>query len=229
VGAEIAAKGKAGVELTEELLGHSNAYCVRVGVMALATRASDPNDRTRGFERLHDRADEPTKEQREAVIDALAAVAVARGDDVVEEFRALTDGFLHAHVALAALTKRPALDRLTRAGPLLDRITEAFDLADQSSRAAERAQGVRLLRERLPEQIAAVAARFPEALAWIEERLSVERPETRDVLQRTIDALRGGVLGDAEVARLRRVFESHAKKPRDPSRIVQGTRRRGKL
>jgi hypothetical protein len=228
-GAEIARAGKAGLALTEELLENKNGYLVRVGLMALAERASDPRDKTGAFETLHDRADEIEKESRDAVIDALASVVVGRGDDVLPQFASMTDGFLHAFVALEALTVRTSLDRISHADELLARLSEAFDLADQSSRAAERAQGVRLLRQSLPDQIARIALRFPEAIAWVEEHLTYERPETRDVMKEALAALRKRSLGDADIVRLTALFEDHAPKPRDPSRIVKGTRRRGRL
>jgi hypothetical protein len=228
-GAEIARAGKGGLALADELLEHKNPYLVRVGLMALAARAADPRDKTGAFEALHDRADESEKEARDAVIDALVSVVALRGDDVVPAFARMTDGFLHAFVALEALTARPALDKISGADELLARLTEAFDLADESSRAAERAQGVRLLRQGLADQIARIAVRFPAAITWVEERLTYERPETREVMKNALAALRKRSLGDAEFARLTATFEAHAPKPRDPSRIVKGTRRRGRI
>ncbi len=229
VGAAIANAGANGDALTKELLARRETYLLRVGLMALAARAARPSDRTRALEALHDLADAPVKETRDAVIDALASVVAAQGDEVLPKLQAMTDGFLHAFVALEAITARPSLDRLKNADEVLLRIGEAFDLADESSRAAERAQGVRLLREGLADQIARVAGRFPETLAWIEERLARTRPETREVMNQTLVALRKRSIGDAESARLRGLFDSHAPKPRDPSRIVKGMRRRGKL
>jgi hypothetical protein len=229
VGATLAGAGKQGVALGRFFLEHDNEYCVRIGLAALAARASDPKDKTGALATLHDRSDEPKKPERDAVIEALVSVIVARGDGVVPELAKMTDGFLHAYVALEALTSRQALDRLTDHAEVLARLTEAFDLADQSSRSAERSQGVRLLREGLPEHIARIAARFPEAMAWIQERLSVERPESREVLRQAIVALRKRSIGDAETARLVTTFESHDPKPRDPTRVIKGMRRRGKL
>jgi hypothetical protein len=197
--------------------------------MSLAARAADPKDKTGALRTLHDKSDEPNKPARDAVIDALVAVVVARGDDVVPELAQMTDGFLHAYVALEALTARASLDRLTNHEEVVARLTEAFDLADQSSRAAERTQGVRLLREGLPEHVARIVARFPEAVPWLEGRLADERPETREVLRQAIVALRKRSIGDAETARLEAIFASHDPKPRDPTKIIKGMRRRGKL
>ncbi len=228
LGSSLASAGKRGLELTKELLEHKNEYFVRVGLMALAARASSSNDRSGALAALHDRADEPRKVARDAVVDALVSVLLARGDGVVAELASFTDGFLHAYVALQALTERQVLDKLTDAEQVVARLAEAFDLADASSRAAERAQGVRLLRESLPRQIARAAMRFDEVLAWLEPLLAKKRPETRQVLDATIAELRKTQLSDAAAARLRALFAESAPVPRDPSRIVQGTRRRSR-
>ena len=173
VGAELARAGTTGAEVTKELLAQKEPYLVRVGLMALAARASDPRDRSGAFETLHDHADAPAKEARDAVITALTAVVVARGDEVVPSLARMTDGFLHAYVALEALTARTALDRISQPEELLARLGETFDLADDSSRSDKRAQGVRLVREGLPDQIARVGRGAPDARATGDARRHV--------------------------------------------------------
>jgi hypothetical protein len=228
IGKRLASEAKRGLGLTEELLEHKNEYFVRVGLMALAARASTRGDRTGALRLLHDKADETRKSARDAVIDALESVLLARGDELVPELAAFTDGFLHAFVVLEALTRRQVLDKLSDGEAVLARIGEAFDLADASSRAAERAQGVRLLREGLPKQITRTAQRFGETLAFLEPLLSRKRPETRAVLEATLSELRKTTLSDASTARLRAMLAETAPPPRDPSRIVAGTRKRSR-
>lgn len=228
LGIRLAAEGKRALPLTEELLESKNEYFVRVGLMALAARAANPADRTGALDVLHDKADESRKVARDAVTDALVHVLLARGDEVVPVLARFTDGFLHAYVALEALTQRQVLDKLSRHDEVVARLGEAFDLADQSSRAAERAQGVRLLRESLPKQIARAAVRFDAVLEWLEPLLAKKRPETRAVLDETLAALRKTSLSEASTQRLRAAMAESAPKPRDPSRIVQGMRRRSK-
>jgi hypothetical protein len=150
------------------------------------------------------------------------------GEGAVVEFAAWTDGYLQAHVALSALADRVILDALPSRAPVLARLEEAFALADGSPRAAERSQGVRALRGGLPAQITAFAARFPETIAWLERAAQAERPETREVVAEAIRALRRVKLSDAEAARLRAALAKSAPPPRDPSRIVKGTRKRSK-
>ncbi|MFO0616606.1 MAG: hypothetical protein U0414_28695 [Polyangiaceae bacterium] len=228
VGAEIAAAGGGGLALTDELLAARHPYLVRVGLQALAARASDRKDPSGAMKKLHDAADEIDKAARDAVIAALSEVITARGDEVVPKLAAFTDGFLHAYVALEALTARKALDAVKDGVEVTARLDEAFALADTSSRADERAQGVRLLREGLPAHVARLAARFPEARAWLEERLVVERPESRDVIGAALVALRRAGLPEAEAERLVADFEKHSPVRRDAARVVEGTRKRGR-
>ena len=228
IGERLASAGTPGRALTDRFLGDKSGYFQRIGLMALAARASDPKDTTKALTMLHDRADEPMIEIRRAVVDALVLVIASRGDEVVPALRAFTDGYLHAHVALEALTERRSLDVLSDGREVLERFAEAFDLSDLSPRAAERTQGLRILREAFPVELARAFPRFGEVLGFVEERLDRERPESREVIGMSIDALRRAGLRDAEAARLRATFESHGPVPRDPTRIVKGTRRRSR-
>lgn len=228
VGAAIAGRAGDGLALTDELLDQRHPYLVRVGLQALAARASDPKDPSGALKRLHDAADEIEKEARDAVIESLVDVVVARGDGVVDKLQSFTDGFLHAFVALEALTTRKALDAVRDGAAATARLDEAFNLADLSSRADERAQGVRLLREGLPKHIARLAGRFAEARAWLEAHFDVERPESRDVIGLALVALRKQGLPEADAERLTAAFEVHSPVRRDAARVVEGTRKRGR-
>lgn len=228
VGGEIAARGGDGLTVTDELLAAKHPYLVRVGLQAVAARASDPKDPSGALKKLHDAADASEKQARDAVIESLVDVIVARGDGVVPKLKSFTDGFLHAYVALEALTTRKALDAVRDGAAVTERLDEAFTLADLSSRADERAQGVRILREGLALQIARLAGRFPEARAWLEERFTVERPESRDILGLALIALRKQGLAESESVRLTEAFEKHSPVRRDAARIVDGTRKRGR-
>jgi hypothetical protein len=131
-------------------------------------------------------------------------------------------------VALEALADRTLLATLPAGDAVLARLDEAFQLADVSPRAAERSQGLRTLRRGFPVQIARFAVRFPEVLAWFTERTQAKRPETREVVHETILALKKNHLAVAEVDRLMAAFAASAPAPRDPTRIVQGTRNRSR-
>jgi hypothetical protein len=173
-------------------------------------------------------AEDPRHLVRLGVVDALRARIGALGEPAVIDLAAWTDGYLQAHVALEALADRTLLAALPAGGALLARLEEAFALADASPRAAERSQGMRLLRSGMPAQIAAFAARFPEVLAWLEGKTASTRPETREVVAGASAALRRAVVSDVESERLSALLAASGKPPRDPSRIVAGTRKRSR-
>jgi hypothetical protein len=129
---------------------------------------------------------------------------------------------------LEALTDRTILDALHVAEPIIQRLDEAFALADKSPRAAERSQGVRTLRDRMPGQIAALAARFPETITWIERVSRIQRPESRKVVDEAIGALRKDRISNAEAKRLVDLLVASARPDRNAAKIVEGTRKRSK-
>jgi hypothetical protein len=222
VGAQIARRRSgAAARLVEALLEDRREALFRVGLYAVAASGD------RALERLHDLADEPVKERRQAVIDAVAVVVAALGGDAPGRLAAFMDGYLHAHVALEALTRPRALSRVGRAGGVVPLLEAAFDLADEAPRSADRLQGVRLLREGLPGQVARLACRFDEVVALVPAWSERERPETREVVAEVVAALRK-IVGEARADRLRATLASFAKPPRDPSRIVRGTRKRSR-
>lgn len=225
-GARIASEGKAGEALAEELLSSKKASLFYVGAMVLADKAARRGEK-RALGALMDLADEPLKERRDAVLEGLVVVLASRADEGAEAIRPLADGFLHGFVALEALTSPRVLERLARAESVLGVMTDAFDRADEASRAADRAQGVRLLRQGFSAQIARSAVRFSETIDWLKDRLDRERPETREIVADAIKRLRK-VLGEAQADRLRVELEGTAKPPRDPSRIVKGMRNRSR-
>lgn len=177
---------------------------------------------------LQELAEDPRHLVRLGIVEALRMRIAEVGEPAVHELAAWTDGYLQAHVALEALADRTLLNALAAAGPVLARLDEAFRLADESPRAAERAQGMRTLRQGLPAQIGVFAARYPETLQWLERKTRSARPETREVVALSIAALRRAVVSDVEAERLSALLGASGKPPRDPSRIVDGTRKRGR-
>lgn len=214
--------------LARALLGHTGEYPLIVGAHVLAQRALAGVDTRKAMTQLHDLAGEPRHLVRLGVIAAVRDIMLAKGDEVLPEFSAWTDGYLHAHVVLEALSDRHVLDKLRSADELVARLEEAFVLADESPRAAERSQGLRSLREKMPTQVALMAARFGEVIDWVARQTSKQRPETRDVVRNMIAALRKANLKNAEAARLLGALDATAKPPRNPDRIVEGTRKRSK-
>ncbi|NUP09309.1 MAG: hypothetical protein HOW73_24925 [Polyangiaceae bacterium] len=225
-GARIAAEKGAGEEILAELLESKKTSLFYVGVMVLAERAIKSGEK-RALGQLMDLAEDERKERRDAITDALVIVLAARSDEGARVVRPLADGYLHAYVALEALTNARVLEKLSESDSVLGLMSDAFASADEAPRAADRSQGLRLLRLGFPKQIARASVRFADTADWLKERLDWPRPDTREVVAEAIRGLRK-VLGEAEADRLRIELEGNAKPPRDPSRIVKGTRKRSR-
>lgn len=227
-GIAIAARRGRADALVRALLSLTGEYQLIVCAQVLAQRALAGIDARSAMQKLHDLADEPRHLVRLGVIAAVRDIIAARGDDALAELSSWTDGYLHAHVVLEALADRQVLDKLQSPARLLERLDEAFVLADVSPRAAERTQGLRSLREGLPAQVAVMAGRFGEVIDWVSGKTVMQRPETREVVRNVIGALRKANLKDAEALRLLGALDATAKPPRNPDRIVAGTRKRSK-
>ena len=225
-GAAIARGGARSAGVIAALCASQGDYHPIVAAQALAARHL-AGDRGAGGA-LQELAGDSRQVVRAGVVEALRTVLAARGDAAVVELSAWTDGYLQAHVALEAISERAVLTQLGAAEEVVARLAEAFDLADRSPRAAERSQGVRQLRQGLPAQIAAVAARFPAALTWLEARTATSRPESREVIAGAIAALRRGAFPTAQTDRLAAALAASAPPDRDAARVVHGTRKRSK-
>ncbi|AKT42418.1 hypothetical protein [Chondromyces crocatus] len=230
MGQSIARAGGRGVDLLHAMeADERQEFLLMVVAHGYAARMGE--GKADAGELLQRLGEDARKQVRDGVADALRALLGARGEDAVRTLQAWTDGYLQAHVALSALADREVLAHLpSSAGQeVVARLDEAFELADKSPRAAERLQGVRQLREGMPKQIGLFASRFPETLTWLEQKAQiVERPESRQVVDEAITALRRETFPQAEVDRLAKVLASSAPPERYAARIVQGTRKRSK-
>jgi hypothetical protein len=177
---------------------------------------------------LQELAEDSRAVVRAGVIDAVRTLLAADLPATLVDLHDWMDGFLQAHVALEALVDRQILAAVHRPEPIRELLDAAFELADAAPRAADRWQGVRTLRDGLPAQIATFAGRFSEIYDWVLARATAQRPETREVLESTVSALGRASIRKADTDALRDALAKSAKAPRDPSRIVHGTRRRGK-
>lgn len=225
-GARVASEGRSGRALFDTLLASDKESHFYVAVFTLAALASSPNG-SNSLHELVELAEQVEKSRRDAVIEALAAVLAVRKDAGVEQAARGLEGYLHLHVLLEAVTHPRVLEKLASADTVLGPLTTAFDIADDAPRSAGRSQGLRLLRGGMPVQIARLVPRFEQTLDWLRERAARERPETREVVAAAIKAVRK-IVGDAEASRLSAELERHAPAPRDPTRIVQGTRKRSR-
>lgn len=234
VGGALARREGRADALLRDLARSDDEYLRIVAAMTLVLRsllATEKKKHGRAAEALADLqqvAEDPRHLVRTGIVEALRVRLLALGEPAVDELSAWTDGYLQAHVALEALADRMLLTRLSSAEPVLARLDEAFTLADRSPRAAERTQGMRALRQGMPAQIVLLAGRFHETIAWLEDKTASTRPETRRVVSDAIAALRRTVISDADAERLSAKLAASGKPPRDPSRVVQGTRKRGR-
>ena len=242
IGGAIARDRERGRELAR-LLGASEREDARVIAAAAfgAFAASAASGATGGGERgrrkgggssealaaLEELAEDVRGSVRHGVIDALRTVLAADLEGTLAALAGWTDGFLQVHVALEALVDRKVLGMVPNKEALLALLDPAFRLADEASRAADRWQGVRTLRQGFPAQITAFVGRFGELFEWVLAHATVTRPETREVMEQTADALLRASFRKTDVETLRAALAKSAKPPRDPSRVVQGTRKRG--
>jgi len=211
------------------LLGASEAEEARVvSAAAFGAIAMSGSGRKDALAALQELADDSRATIRIAVIDSVRMLLVADLTTTLADLTAWTDGFLQAHVALEAIREKRILDVVPSADAVLALLTPAYALADGAPRAADRWQGVRVLRQGLPAQITAFVTRFSELATWLVERAAAQRPETREVLSQTVDALTKASFRRSDVDTLRAALTKSAKPPRDPSRVVAGTRKRSR-
>lgn len=228
VGQHLAREGRKAEAVLDALQNSEDEFNKIVALATYAARILNAFDEARSMQAMQDIAEDGRHTVRAGTVLALRALIGERQDRAVADLKAWMDGYLQAHLVLEALSDRTLLSKIKGSAELLARLDEAFELADLSPRSAERSQGMRLLRGSLPAQIVVFAARFSEVLSWLGEKTQCKRPESREVVANAISLLRKASLSDADAAKLLGGLEQSAKPPRDPSRIVEGTRKRAK-
>jgi hypothetical protein len=130
---------------------------------------------------------------------------------------------------LTALADPAWTNAIDDASEALDRLDEAFALARDAPRSAARWPGRKALVDALGAAPAALASRFGVAVfdrlvAWSK----VEQPELREAIENNLKGTKlVGRYAD-EIARVRAALTASTKAPRDPTRLIQGMRGRGK-
>lgn len=235
---ECATHGKAGQRLArtmatldaDEAPGATQLEFLPVcGVLALGVcAAAEPTLRKDALAILHDAAEDPRFRVREAVILALARLGEKMGDALVHEVATWTNGYFQAAAALSGMASAPWISAIDDVEAVTARLGEAFELARDAPRSAARWPGRKQLVEVLAAAPAALAARFgvpifDQLVAWS----NVELPELREAIAAN---LKKGPLASryaTEILRVEAALETSKPKPRDPTIIVHGTRRRG--
>ncbi len=194
-----------------------------------ARGASDERARGSMLAMLHELAEDMRFRVRDAVPEALAAIGARAGGALVEDVDGFMDGFFHAAAVLRALARPEWLTTLADAEPVVERVRQAFALLDGANRSARRYPGFKALEDALVVVPRTLGPRFgaPLFASWA-ELATTKDPDLAALIARGIDdtSLRGRFAD--EVAAVKRALSDAAPVPRDPSRIVKGTRRRGR-
>jgi hypothetical protein len=200
------------------------------GVYALGARAaSDPRERARFVGELHARADDLRFRVRDAVVEALARVGAAAGDDLVRDVASWMDGYFHAAAVVRALEEEGWLSSIRDAQTVVERLDQAFVLVRDAPRSAARWPGHKALLDALATAPAAIASRLGvpilEMLArWAETR----DPALREVVAAAIRSKRlAGRLG-TEVRRVEAALQASKAAPRNPDHDHGPSRDRSK-
>ncbi|MFW5740955.1 MAG: hypothetical protein ACOC1F_11380 [Myxococcota bacterium] len=200
-----------------------------LGLGSIAARKDETAQRAAIVRALQDHAEDPRREVRDAVAAALGLILRTNPEETLDALSSWTDGYLHAEVALRALSEESLLQQIGDPLPALSRVQEAFALIAQAPRAHQRSQGYRSLLRTLTATLVALGRRFPHATAqWLQENVDIATEDLRAVLSEALEQLRSAGLraGDAEAVTA--ALEATVEPPRDPRWDVGPTRGRGK-
>lgn len=205
------------------------------GVLAVGSRATAANDAALHYKALtilEDKADDPRFRVRDAVPLALAMLGSKMKRDLAERLEPWMDRYHHAAAVILALAEPSWLETFgyDDAAAPIRLLHSAFVLAHEAPRSAQRYPGHKALVEALGSVPKAVAKRFAvpmydQLAAWAEY---VRVPEMREVIVANMDDPQMKKPFGDEIKRVKQLVEAGKKPPRDPSRLVHGTRGRGK-
>lgn len=235
---ELASRGKAGDRLLEAMItidasrapgGTPWEFIPMVGVVAAGVRgAGDEKARARVVDLLHDAAADLRYRVRGLVPEALARIGEVAGDALVPMCTSWTEGYFHAAALLLALAHERWVKTLADEAEVLARLDEAFVLAETAPRSAERYPGRKALVEALGTAPASLTARFgPPVLDLLARHTKTKMPELRDAIRAVTTSKALAARYRDALASLTAALAATETAPRDPTRIVQGTRGRG--
>lgn len=198
-----------------------------IGVRA----ASDPRMRDKLLPMLHELSEDMRFRVRDAVPEALAAIGAKIGPELLDEIiqAEWMAGYFHGAAVLRALARSEWHIKLTDPAPIAACFRAAFLLLDGSTRASRRYPGYKALVDAIAATPRALGARYgKQLLDTMVELASTKDPDLADLLARSIDDHTLKARYADEVAAIKSALASAKKPPRDPSRIVGGTRKRGR-
>mgnify|MGYP001068924744 CR=1 FL=1 len=205
------------------------------GVLAVGARgmvAKENAVRDRALVLLEDKADDFRFRVREAVPLALAMLGCKMHGALAERLEPWMDRYFHAAAVILALAEPTWLETFAvddYYAPI-NLLHAAFFLAHDAPRSAFRYPGHKALVEALKVAPKAIGRRFGIPMfdrlqIWAEQ---VTVPEMREVILANLDDPQLKKPFGYEIKRIKQTIEAGKKPPRDPTRIVHGTRGRGK-
>lgn len=200
-----------------------------VGLGVAASRAQEAAERATLLFALHEHAEDPRWEVRDAVAFALGVCLQQSPQTTLESLESWSDGYFHAELMMRALSEPAVLQKLDDVRLPLARLQEAFALAAGAPRAHQRSQGYRALLRSMSTMISALGGRFPHPVAqWLEEHAEVATKDLLAVLNESLDRLRSGGLRRGDALAVHDALNAAIPLPRDPRSNVGPTRSRGK-
>lgn len=203
------------------------------GVLAVAARAAgDASRRDAALALLEEKAEDVRFRVRDAVPLGLTMLGAKMGLALAERLLPWMDRYFQAAAVLRALAEPTWLDAIPVAAfdvpcQLLE---DALTLAHDAPRSASRYPGHKALVETLGQAPKMLARRFQRPVL---DRLAtfaagLKMPELRAMVLASIEDAQLKRSLSPEVKRVKDAVEGSKKPPRDPSRIVHGTRGRGR-
>jgi hypothetical protein len=175
-----------------------------------------------------------------AALAAWAAKAGGGGDALIAQAEGWLEHDDREHrdaatgIVLDVIAQRPVLGAVSDRERLLAWVERVLAMTASAPRAAERSPARRKVLAGLPGALAEIATGFrgtPDGVEWLRARCAETRhPDVRAAMDQAIDRLRrgGSALASSSIEALREALASSAKPPRDPARIREGVRGRGK-
>jgi hypothetical protein len=203
------------------------------GVLAVAARAQvDASMRDKALVLLEERAEDPRFRVRDAVPIGLAMLGTKMHAELATRVAHWTDRYFQAAAVLRALADRTWLETFApNEGELPIRLLdESFHLAADAPRSDSRYPGHKALVEALGYVPKAFIKRFGRAMfdQLAEWAPDVKMPELREAILANLDDSHFKKPFADEIKNVKALVESSKAPPRDPTRIIQGMRSRGK-
>jgi hypothetical protein len=236
---ECAREGKASEKLALGMLdlpadyaqgGTAFEFLPVCGAFAVAARAAkDKTYISTALPVLKDASDDMRFRVRDAVALGLSWMGAASPEETLAGTDSWTEGFTYAASLTEALSQATFVDAIKKPEIVVARIDGCFRLALNAPRAAERYPGYKSLIEALPVATAMVAARFgPPMFDAMELWCKAKEPMLREVILASIRGNRVRNRYAEDVVRIEAALHSTKAIPRDPTRLIQGMRGRGK-